>query len=134
MPYRKKIKPMDSVRGHQSVNGWVVQFPNISITLSLDKRRHPNRVFWKLSPSLTKSNTELLVSTSIHPESKEYKFMAIETRNNELMLKQMRDIFAKSRSNHASHPHQPEAEQTVVGFSIYDSGEGYTNRSLKGHR
>jgi len=95
MPYRKKIKPMDTARDSQSVNGWVLQFPNISITLSLDKRRHPNRVFFKLSPSLTKSNTELLVSTSIHPENEAYKFMAFETRNNKSMLNQIMDIFTK---------------------------------------
>lgn len=100
MPYRKKIKPMDSIRDHQSVNGWVIQFPNITITLSLDKRRHPNRVFWKLSPDLTGNNAGLLVSTSIHPENEEYKFMAIETKNNEFMLKQITNIFAKSRSRH----------------------------------
>lgn len=95
MPYRKKIKAMDTARDSQNVNGWVLQFPNISITLSLDKRRHPNQVFFKLSPSLTKSNAELLVSTSIHPENEAYKFMAFETRNNKSMLNQIMDIFAK---------------------------------------
>lgn len=101
MPYRKKIKPMDTTRDSQSVNGWVLQFPNISITLSLDKRRHPNRVFAKLSPDLTESNTELLISTSIHPESDAFKFMAVETRNNDGMLKQILDIFAKNKRSHA---------------------------------
>lgn len=101
IPYRKKIMPMDTARDSQSVNGWVLQFQNISITLSLDKRRHPNRVFFKLSPSLTKSNTELLVSTSIHPESEAYKFMAYETRNNKSMLNQMRISLQKSERSHA---------------------------------
>jgi hypothetical protein len=101
MPYRKKIKPMDTARDSQSVNGWVLQFPNMSITLSLDKRRHPNRVFFKLSPSLTKSNNELLVSTSIHPESEPYKFMAFETKNNKSMLNQIRTSLQKSERSHA---------------------------------
>lgn len=99
MPYRKKIKPMDTARDGQSINGWVLQFPNISITLSLDKRRHPNRVFFKLSPNLTESNTELLVSTSIHPENEAYRFMAFEKRNNEGMLKQIVNTYVKNKRN-----------------------------------
>ncbi len=96
LPYRKKIKPMDTARDGQSVNGWVLQFPNISITLSLDKRRHPNRVFFKLSPELTQSNSELLISTSIHPENEAYKFMTVEAKNNKGMIEQMMNIFKKS--------------------------------------
>lgn len=101
MPYRKKIKPMDTARDSQSVNGWVLQFPNISITLSLDKRRHPNRVFFKLSPELTESNTELLISTSIHPENEAYKFMVVEAKNNKGMIEQIMNTFKKSNRNHA---------------------------------
>lgn len=101
MPYSKKIKPMDTARDSQSVNGWVLQFPNISITLSLDKRRHPNRVFFKLSPELTESNSDLLISTSIHPENEAYKFMAVEAKNNKGMLERIMDTFKKSKRNHA---------------------------------
>jgi hypothetical protein len=97
VPYRKKIKPIDTKRDSQSVNGWVLQFPNISITLSLDKRRHPNRVFFKLSPELTESNTELLISTSIHPENEAYKFMVVEAKNNKGMIEQIMDALKNSK-------------------------------------
>lgn len=93
MPYRNKIKPMDTAIDSQTVNGWVLQFPNISITLSLDKRRHPNKVFFKLAPELTENNIELLVSTSIHPENEVYMFMAVETKNNKGMINQILNTF-----------------------------------------
>lgn len=100
MPYSKKIKPRDLARDSQSVNGWVLQFPNISITLSLDRRRHPNRVFFKLLPELTENNNELLISTSIHPENASYKYMAVEVKNNKGMIGRIMDTFQASKGNH----------------------------------
>jgi len=99
VPCRKKIKPMDTKRDGQSVNGWVLQFPNICITLSLDKRRHPNRVFFNLSPELTESHTELLISTSIHPENESYKFMVVEAKNDKGIIEQIMATLKKSNGN-----------------------------------
>jgi hypothetical protein len=72
LPYRKKFKPIDTRRDTQNINGWVLQFPNIHILLSMDKRHLPNRIFAKLSDS-----GNIPISTSLHPESDAFNFAAM---------------------------------------------------------
>lgn len=91
LPYRKKFKPIDTRRDIQNINGWVLQFPNIHILLSIDKRRLPNRIFAKLSEN------NLPISTSIHPESEAFNFVAIEKEKDEAQLNQIINGFIKSK-------------------------------------
>lgn len=92
LPYRKKFAPIDTKRESQNVNGWIIQFPNIHILLSMDKRRLPNRISAKLS-----DNNDLEISTSIHPDSDHYKFVVLERRKDTLQLNQIINSFIKSQ-------------------------------------
>jgi len=50
LPYKKKYEPRASLRDSHAVNGWRLEFPKITLLVSLDKRPHPYRVYWSLSP------------------------------------------------------------------------------------
>jgi hypothetical protein len=89
LPYKKRIEPIDTKRDSQAVNGWVVQFPNINITVSLDKRPHPHRMYNSISTDLSNRPTDILASTSLLAKEHGYNFMAIETEKNETAINQM---------------------------------------------
>lgn len=83
IPVRKRLRPLDRNRDHRTINGWVLQFPNISITVSLDKRPHPHRVFLSIDPDLTGREYALLASTCLTPEADEYNLLALESQMQE---------------------------------------------------
>ncbi|WP_287602933.1 hypothetical protein [Thiothrix sp.] len=89
LPYKKKIEPLDKNRDYQSVNGWLLNFPNISISLSLDKRPHPQRLYYNLSKKFTEREEPVLVSTSLLANESDYRFMVMETSSNEAVITQM---------------------------------------------
>jgi len=84
LPYRKKFKPIDKRRDTQNINGWILQFPNIHILLSMDQRHLPNRIYGKIA-----DNNNLPVSTSIHPDSDAFKFAISEREKDEAQLNQI---------------------------------------------
>jgi len=79
LPIREKLKVHDTNRDRQAVNGWLVQFPKTSVTLSLDKRPHPSRMYNTLSETFTGEALPARVSTSLSEEAANYRFMAFET-------------------------------------------------------
>ena len=79
VPVRKRLRPLDRYRDQEMVNGWILQFPNISITLSLDKRPHPHRMFFSLDTELTGREDALLTSTCLLPEADQYDLLALES-------------------------------------------------------
>jgi hypothetical protein len=89
LPYKKRIDQIDTKRDSQAVNGWVMQFPNISITVSLDKRPHPHRMYTNISSDLSNRPEEILASTSLLAKEHGYSFMAIETDRDETTINQM---------------------------------------------
>ncbi len=78
-PARKRLRPLDTNRDHQIINGWILQFPNISITVSLDKRPHPHRMFLSLEPDLTGRVQSILASSSLKLDAAEYNLLALES-------------------------------------------------------
>ena len=83
LPYKQRIELVDTSRDSQPVNGWVLGFPNITLRVSLDKRRHPERTYCNLSCELTNKADDSLVSTSLLEDKNGYSFMALETFENE---------------------------------------------------
>ena len=79
VPVRKRLRPLDKTRDFQNINGWIMQLPNISITVSLDKRTHPHSMFNKLDSSLTGQNVNILASTSLGENAKDFRLFALET-------------------------------------------------------
>jgi len=79
LPTKKRLKPLDANRDWQTINGWIIQFPNISLTVSLDKRPNPHRVFLSLAPDLTGNAEDLLASTCLNADAKEHHLLAFET-------------------------------------------------------
>lgn len=88
LPTRKRLRPLDTNRDWQMINGWNLQFPNISLTVSLDKRPNPHRVFLSLASDLTGRPEALLVSTCLKADSQEYSLLALE---------------AETQDNHMEH-------------------------------
>jgi hypothetical protein len=78
IPYRARFRPLDTSRDIHSVNGWILQFPNIHIAVSLDKRPHPGRMFYEFDPNLTGGQNSIRASTSLHPDNFDYHLMAFE--------------------------------------------------------
>ena len=96
LPYEIMIKPQDVRRDRHGVNGWMLNFPNMCVVLSLDQQRHPSRRFFRISPELTKTNMEISCSTSIHPEeSKGYHYMAVEMKSNGRSLNEIASVVEK---------------------------------------
>lgn len=90
IPYRKRFRdPID-----QYTNGWELQFPNIRIFLSLDKRYLPYRSM--LLYSLKEK--EIQISTSIHPDTQNFKFIAIEREKDEALLNEIFNSFKKYKN------------------------------------
>jgi len=87
LPYRKKFRPIDPKRDSQNINSWILQFPNIHVLLSMDKRRLPNRIYAKLT-----DNNGLHISTSIHPDTAQYKFVAFEKKKDASQLNQIGEM------------------------------------------
>lgn len=83
LPTRKRLRPLDTSRDSQMINGWILQFPNISITVSLDKRPHPHRMLLKLAPDLTGRAESLPASTCLKPDAQEYNLLALKTETQE---------------------------------------------------
>jgi len=87
LPAQKRLRPLDTKRDYQMINGWILQFPNISITVSLDKRPHPHRMFFSLEPDLTGRAQSLLASSCLKPEADEYNLLALESEMQEDHIK-----------------------------------------------
>ena len=100
IPHRIMIKPQNVGRDPQGVNGWMLNFPNMCVVLSLDQRRHPSRIFYSIPPELTETNMEILCSTSVHPEeSKGYQYMAVEMYSNERILSEILSVVENTKKN-----------------------------------
>jgi hypothetical protein len=89
LPYKKKIEPLDTHRYSQATNGWVMQFPNISIRVSLDKRPHPQRIDNSIPTDLSKRPHNILASTSLLAGEHGYAFMALEIEKNKTTINQI---------------------------------------------
>jgi hypothetical protein len=98
LPYKKRISPIDTKRDSQAVNGWMMQFPNISITVSLDKRPHPQRMYTSISNDLSNRSEDILASTSLLAKEHGYSFMAIETDKDETTISQMITALRNSKA------------------------------------
>ena len=79
LPVRQRLKVLDANRDRQDVNGWLMQFPKTTVTLSLDQRPHPSRMYRTLSEKFTGEVFPARVSTSLSDEAASYRFMAFET-------------------------------------------------------
>lgn len=93
MPARQRLRPWDENMDSQNINGWILQLPNISITVSLDKRPHPHSIFYKLSTSLTEKNENLLVSTSLRDVEENFNLLAFETDVQKGHMEALQKIF-----------------------------------------
>lgn len=89
LPQRSRIQPKDKSRHLHAVNGWDIQLPNITMRVSLDKRKNPNRFDYYLAPEISGESQGEKVSSSLHPDSLDYKFMAVEFEKNEVPLSEM---------------------------------------------
>jgi hypothetical protein len=101
LPQKCKIQPKDKSRDHQAVNGWDIQLPYITMRVSLDKRMNPNRFYL---PEITEDTQGIKVSSSLHPDSIDYKFMVLELEKNELSLSAM--ISAAHKFTHNKRVHE----------------------------
>ena len=90
-PHRYKIQPKDKSRDYQAVNGWDIQLPYITMRVSLDKRKNPNRFYFYLSPEVAGNAQGINISSSLHPDSSDYCFTAIEYEKNDMPLSAMID-------------------------------------------
>jgi hypothetical protein len=86
MPYKQEILPLVTTRDKGPVEGWVLQFPNISIRVSVDEQPHPLRMYLRLDPLVSRRPGDLLVSTSLRPDADGYAFMAIEAQKQDKIL------------------------------------------------
>ena len=93
LPFKQKINPINIQRDCNSVNGWVVEFPNIRMSVSLDKREHPNRTYYNLSTELTKKSKNILASSSLLSKEHGYRFMCLETEKNDNVIALMGRAF-----------------------------------------
>jgi hypothetical protein len=93
------IKTKDTNRDPQDVNGWMLDLPFISVVLSLDKRKHPGRCYFSVSPELTGESSAMLCSTSLLPDAAGYNFMAIEMKGNRRSLMQMAGVVERIKRN-----------------------------------
>jgi len=110
LPQKYKIQPKDKSRDHQAVNGWDIQLPNITMRVSLDKRKNPNRFYFYLAPEIAGNAHGIKVSSSLHPNSLNYNFMAIEFDKNDLPLSAMIDAgrqFTHNQPNGADGKKRP---------------------------
>lgn len=95
-PYYQKLLPKDTIRDTQSINGWILNIPFIKMNISLDKRPHPSRAFYDLQSEITGKPTNILASTSLHPEeSNQYNLMAFETSQDEKTLRELSGVLIK---------------------------------------
>ena len=78
MPASQLLHPIDTARDHDIVNGWHLQMPNISMSVSLDNRQHPHRWYMNFDPSITGRNEKMLCSTSLHPKDINNNLLAFE--------------------------------------------------------
>lgn len=108
LPTRKRLRPLDTARDSQMINGWILQFPNISITVSLDKRPHPHRIFLMLAPDLTGRAESLRASTCLKPDAQEYNLLALEA---EMQENHMEHILEAIRRN-GMKPHNKPVQAT----------------------
>jgi hypothetical protein len=99
LPREMMIQPRDKGRDPSEVNGWMLQFPFITVVLSLYQLRHPCRCFFSFSPELTGERTPMLSSTSVHPENNAYNFMAVEMNSSSRKLMQFVGIYNKHKRN-----------------------------------
>jgi len=99
LPQKYKIQPKDKSRDLYAVNGWDIQLPGISMRVSLDKRQNPNRFYFFLTPEITGDANGEKVSSSLHADSLDYKFTAIEFEKNEQSLSAMISAVRKSFSS-----------------------------------
>ncbi len=93
IPARTKFRPLDTSRDKQRVNGWILQFPNIHIAVSLDRRHHPLRMLSEFSPDLTGRPHSIRTSTSLHPDNSDYYLMVFEAaRQKDLSARIMKSL------------------------------------------
>lgn len=113
LPVQKHLRPLDMNRDYQRINGWVLQFPNISITVSLDKRPHPHRMFFSLGPDLTGRAQSLLVSSCLKPEADEYNLMALESEMQENHIEHIVRAIQRCGMKLHNKPIQADAAQPL---------------------
>lgn len=91
LPQKYKIQPKDKSRDYHAVNGWDIQLPYITMRVSLDKRKNPNRFYFYLTPEVAGNAQGINISSSLHPDSSDYYFTTIEYEKNDLPLSDMID-------------------------------------------
>lgn len=99
LPQKYKIQQKYKSRDYQAVNGWDIQLPYITMRVSLDKRQNPNRFYLYLTPEVADNAQGIYISSSLHPDSSDYYFTAIEYEKNELPLSAMIDAAQKFMHN-----------------------------------
>jgi len=86
-PIFQRITPIGTNRDSTPVNGWHLNFPNISVNVSLDQRPHPLRSYIEISPELSNQAQSIFASSSLIPTAgKNFQWMALETAKNENIL------------------------------------------------
>lgn len=103
VPYKKQLKGFDLSRDPKLVHGWELQFPNISITVTLDKPRHPLRRQFTVMPDLTGRKKPILISSSLHPCEKKYRFFGIQMVRSEEILNDFFTAIKKTPRRIALH-------------------------------
>jgi len=113
VPTPKRLKPLNTIRDRQMSNGWILQFPNISITVSLDKRPHPHRMFFTLASDLTGRTGSLPVSTCLKADAQEYNLLALEAGMQENHMEHIVEAIGRN----GIEPHKGKLGGRAVGVT-----------------
>lgn len=98
VPSAKALIPIDKDRDNLQVNGYLLQFPNISITVTLGNFPHPNRVFYVLDTTLTGETMPLKVSTSLSHEGETYNFCVFQCSKYDELIKRIKETILESKN------------------------------------
>lgn len=89
-PSEYKIPILDKKRDFQPVNGWWVNMPYCQMLISLDKRRHPARLYLEVA--------NLTTASSLHPESRSEPWVMFQLDKCEETIKIMHRITSIGRA------------------------------------
>jgi len=102
IPHRSKIQLPDRSGHMECANGWMINFPNTNIMVSLDKRPHPIKTFLTLDSSLTGRIDGVRVSSSLQSNAHNYELVAFESTRQEKII--ARILAAASRTGAHTTP------------------------------
>lgn len=98
LPSRMRLGVLGKRGDTQSANGWLLQFPWISVTVSLDQRPHPHRMSCSLDSTIKGGLGNVMVSTSLNTEASNYRLLMIETDRQEDHMTHIHEAFRRLKT------------------------------------